>query len=198
MAFSINDFKAHGLQFNGARPALFEVNFNGTAPLLGDTLFATKHQYMIKAASLPASIIDAVDVPYFGRKVKYAGDRTFANWAVTVMNDEDFVIRRAFEKWHALINSMEPNLMDPIAFAGLQYKQDAVIYQYGKQGNVIAGYNFVGMFPINVQAIATDWEATNQIEQFQVEFAFDYWVPTEGQALGVPNDFNNPSPAIVP
>lgn len=192
MAFNIQAFKSEGLTFNGARPTLFDVEIS-TNPLFNDTSFAQKHRFLIKATSLPASTVDSVEVPYFGRKIKYAGDRVFANWAVTVMNDEDFVLRRAFERWHAHINSIVPNEMSLNAIDGINYKTNAVVRQYSKAGPAegpIAAYYFSGLFPVAVQGIALDWDATNQIEQFEVEFAYDYWIPgTSDQNDGGTLDF---------
>ena len=100
MAFNINDIRSQ-LALGGARPALFQVIMNNPANSGGDA----KVPFMARAAQIPASTIGTIEVPYFGRKIKIAGDRTFAEWTVTVVNDEDFLIRNAMEEWMQNINS---------------------------------------------------------------------------------------------
>lgn len=188
MPFNIESFKARGLVLGGARPSLFEVFI--TAPF-ADPFFNEKQRFLVKASSIPPSMIDSIDVGYFGRKVKYVGDRIFPNWAVTVMNDEDYAIRKAFERWHSRMNSIVPNLQDA---PGTGYKMDAIIRQYGKAGNLLAQYKMVGLFPTNINQMPLDWDAINQIQQFDVEFAYDYWIPadTNSGELGIEADFQIP------
>ena len=118
MTYSINQFTSQGLVLGGARPTLFEViipNFpllqNAAAIASGDLTSSSKLSLMAKAASLPPSIVQEINVGYMGRKIKVAGDRTFPNWSITVYNDEDFAMRNLFEDWHEILNSRQPNLM---------------------------------------------------------------------------------------
>lgn len=185
MAFNIEAFKARGLELGGARPSLFEI-FIKTP--FADPLFNDKQRFLVKASTIPPSIVQPIEVGYFGRKVRYAGDREFANWAVTILNDEDYALRRAFERWHSRVNSIVPNLM---AAPGTAYKTDAEVRHYGKAGNLLAVYKMVGLFPTSVNQMPLDWDAINQVQQFDVEFAFDYWVPSGGSTLelGLELDF---------
>lgn len=185
MAFNIEAFKARGLELGGARPSLFEI-FISTP--FADPVFQDKQRFLVKASTIPPSIVQPIEVGYFGRKIRYAGDREFANWAVTILNDEDYVLRRAFERWHSRVNSIVPNLM---SVPGTEYKTDAEVRHYGKAGNILAVYKIVGLFPTSVNQMPLDWDAINQVQQFDVEFAFDYWVPTGGAnvELGVEQDF---------
>lgn len=185
MSFNIEQFKSRGLVLGGARPTLFEVII--TTPF-ADPYFNDKQRFLVKASTIPPSMIDAIDVGYFGRKVKYAGDRLYPNWAVTVLNDEDYGLRKPFERWHAMMNSAVPNLQ----FApGTGYKMDALVRHFGKAGNLLQTYKIVGMFPTEIQDMGLDWDSTNQIQQFNVQFAYDYWVPAEGNSveLGIDTDF---------
>jgi len=100
MAFNINEIRSQ-LTLGGARPALFQVIMNNPVNAAGDA----KLPFMAKAAQIPASTIGTIEVPYFGRKIKIAGDRTFAEWTVTIVNDEDFLIRNSMEEWMQSINS---------------------------------------------------------------------------------------------
>jgi hypothetical protein len=181
MGFNIDSFKANGLINGGARPSLFKVimQFPAAPGIEGD---GERASFLIRAAQLPASTVDPVDVPYFGRKIKIAGDRTFADWTITVMNDEDFKLRNDFEAWLNWINTHVSNRSASGTGSPESYKVDIQVYQFGKAGpgddaGVIRSYNLVGAFPTTVDAISLDWDTTNTIETFDVTFAYDYWEP---------------------
>jgi hypothetical protein len=180
MAFNILDIKA-GLQYGGARPTLFKVNiFNPMVPAAD-----LKVPLMVRATTIPASDLGTIQIPYFGRKIKVAGDRTFAPWSVTVMNDEDFIIRNAMEQWSHAINTHISNrniVSGGVARSGgpENYKSDATITQYSKTGQIVRSYQFIGLYPETISTIDMDWNATDQIEEFQVTFQYDSFVVTGG------------------
>ena len=175
MAFKIDDIRG-GLIGGGARPTLFQVEiFN---PVTTEAQAATT--LLVQSTTLPSSTINSIEIPYFGRKIKIAGDRTFDTWAVDVMNDEDFKIRHSLERWHNNINSMEGNLNGFGSSNPSNYKRTAVVTQFGKKGNVIRRYNFVGLFPLDIAQIDLSWDATDRIETFGVTFAYDYWTADSG------------------
>jgi hypothetical protein len=182
MAFNINDFLGNGLSKGGARPSLFDVvmtfpNDLGESGNVGVEVLS-KLRFTCRATSIPASTIGEVAVPYFGRQIKLAGDRVFANWAVTVMNDEDYSVRNAFEIWHNSINTIVSNRKTGISPNG--YKTGiATVTQYSKEGSAIKQYDFINIFPINLDEMNMDWDATNQIQTFGVTFAYDYWIPAD-------------------
>jgi hypothetical protein len=180
MAFKINEIIS-GLRFGGARPNLFKVRLQ--APPRGLGLDFTGAEFLIQATSLPASEIAAIEVPYFGRKVKVAGDREYGTWAIDVMNDEDFKIRNQLENWHYKINSIRENINNTGSSAPANYKADAFVDQYAKTGDVIRTYKFEGLFPTSIDAISLNWETNNTIETFGVTFAYDYYVVT-GTGVG--------------
>lgn len=169
MAFNLNEF-AGKLTRGGARASLFEVRLE--SPFGADIKDIAP--FMIKVAEIPASTIASVEVPYFGRKIKIAGDRTFADWTVTVINDEDFKIRSAMEEWMNAINAHAANL-NTAGASPVNYKAQAQVLQYGKDGSIIRAYNFNGMFPTELSNIALDWSADATPEEFTVTFAYDYW-----------------------
>ena len=170
MAFNINDIRSQ-LALGGARPALFQVIMNNPANSGGDA----KVPFMARAAQIPASPIGTIEVPYFGRKIKIAGDRTFAEWTVTVVNDEDFLIRNAMEEWMQNINSHLGNVRKFSAAAPSLYKENAQVIQFSKSGLPIRQYTFNGMWPIEVSTIDLDWNTTDTIEEFTVTFQYDWW-----------------------
>ena len=166
MAFNINEFKSQ-LVGGGARPTLFQVQIlNPVAP---EADF--KVPFMVRAAGIPASTLGSFIAPYFGRQVKYAGDRRFDDWTVTVINDEDFLIRNAMETWMNSINTHDGNLRA----LPQDYKSNGIITQYSKDGNPIRTYVFEGLHPVSMSDIGMDWSQSDTIEEFTVTFQYDFW-----------------------
>lgn len=178
MPFNINSFKQNGLIWGGARPSLFEVILSAPTGIGIETAVSTARlAFLCRAAELPEMTLSQIEVPYFGRKIKVAGERTFADWSITVMNDEDFIARSMFEAWSNAINRIVSNVRD-VALSAEQYKTDVEVIQYGKDGIPLRGYILVGAFPTQIGAIALDWDSANAVETFSVNFAYDYWVPS--------------------
>ncbi len=173
---TISNFKA-ALIGGGARANLFEVELT-TLPT-GITWDADNFRYMAKAASLPQSSIGQIDIPFRGRTFKVAGDRVIDDWAVTVINDESFKLRNAFEEWIDLIAKLENNLgaTDPSA-----YMVNAKVYQLGRGSSpssksntgtnnaVLKEYEFIDIYPTSVAAIDLSYDTENAIEDFEVNF----------------------------
>ena len=173
---TITGFKSK-LAGGGTRPNLFEVEiaFPNETAIDNDT--KEKSRFMIKAAALPASNITPIDVNFRGRILKIAGDRTFDTWTVTVLNDVDFSIRSAFEKWMNLINKMEDNTgeQDPAI-----YQPDAYVHQLDRDGSTLRTYKFHDVFPTQVSQIDLSYETTDAIEEFTVEFQVQWWEALRG------------------
>jgi hypothetical protein len=165
MAFNVNEIRAN-LIGDGARPSLFEVEMTNPASTSGDAVL----RYMVRAAQIPQSTINPIEVPYFGRRIKLAGSRSYANWTVTVMNDENFAVRSALEAWSSQINSGQTNLRTLSA-----YRSTATVKQFAKDGSVLREYDFVNIFPLDIGPIALAWDDGDNVETFDVEFAYDYW-----------------------
>ena len=174
MPFNVNNFRSQ-MVFDGARPNLFDITM--TFPSFATPAGANeKITFMCKSSQLPASTIGAVDVNYFGRQLKFAGNRTFTDWSITIINDEDFSIRNAFERWSSGINSHILNIRRPDALSSLDYAVDAIVKQYSKVGGVpIKTYKYVGIFPVEVSAIDLDWGNNDSIEEFSVTLAYQWW-----------------------
>jgi len=171
----------------GARPNLFEceLSFPTDAPLAGTTKdLSLKTRFLIKAANLPASTLGVIDVPFRGRNLKIAGDRTFDPWTITVINDSDFLIRTAFERWMNLINKHEDaaGKIDPS-----HYQTEAVVKQFGRALTtgtmptsavaipVLKQYKFYGVFPTSVSAIDLSYDSSDTIEEFTVDLQVQWW-----------------------
>lgn len=174
MAFNVNAFRSN-MVADGARPNLFEVNLLVPPNVGGTSDIASIGRFMIKASQLPGSTVGSIPVYYFGREVKFAGNRSFANWSIQVINDENFAIRNYLERWMNNLNSHVGNLRSQTALAPVSYTSDAVITQYGKTGNILKQYKFAGLFPIDVAPIDLDWGNQDTIEEFGVTFAYQWW-----------------------
>ena len=174
MAFNVNDFRAQ-MVGDGARPNLFEVSMPFPA-FSAPGNAQTKLTFMCKTAQLPGSTLGVVPVTYFGRELKFVGNRTFADWTTTVINDEDFIVRNAFERWMNGINSHNLNVRNPLAVAPFSYSVDGDVTQFGKQGNILKKCKFVGLFPTDITAIDVDWGSNDTIEEFSVTLAYLFWV----------------------
>jgi len=173
MAFSVNEFRSQ-MVGDGARPNLFEVSMD--FPIVSSAgLAPRKLVFMCKTAQLPGSTVGVVPVQYFGRELKFAGNRTFTDWTITVINDEDFVIRNAFERWMNAINSHRGNLRNSASIAPSSYTQDGIVTQFGKKGESIKQYKFIGLFPNDITPIDVDWGANDTIEEFSVTLSYQWW-----------------------
>ena len=173
---TISQFKSQ-LIGGGARPNLFEVELT-TLPA-GIAWPADNFRYMCKAAQLPASVIANIDIPFRGRIFKVAGDRTIEPWSITIINDEDFRIRKAMEEWVDLLAKLENNLgaTDPSA-----YMVNAKVFQLGRgstpssknnagdRNAVLREYEFIDIFPTNVSSIDLSYDSSDTIEEFVVDF----------------------------
>ena len=172
----ITDFKSK-LTGGGARPNLFEVVLSFPTAAATDSATLDKARFLVKAAALPASNVAPIDVPFRGRILKIAGDRTFDTWTITVINDTDFAIRSAFEKWMNTINKVSDNTgtTDPTL-----YQADAYVYQLDRTGETLRAYHFYDIFPTNISAIELSYDSTDAIQEFTVEMQVQWWEAIKG------------------
>lgn len=175
MAFNVAEFRSQ-LVGDGARPNLFAVTLVFPGVAANGSAAGQKVTFMAKAAQLPGSSIGTVPVYYFGREMKFAGNRTFPDWTLQIINDEDFTIRNSLESWMNAINSHQGNVRNTGAASTNGYTTEATVSQYGKTGEIIKQYNFVGMFPIDVAPIDLDWGSNDSIEEYSVTFSYQYWI----------------------
>jgi hypothetical protein len=185
MAFNVSEFKANGLRFGGARPNQFSVDI--FPPFA--TPNANRIRLLCKAASIPPAILGEIRVSYFGRAIKVPGDREFPGWSVTIYNDDDMSMRVMMERWSNEMNSLISNRMSEAVYPQ-GYKQSAIVTQYTKIGAIARQWELRGLWPSDVAAMPLDWDATNQIQQFDVNFAYDEWAPYANESVAIPEDFN--------
>ena len=201
---SITNFRDR-LVGGGARPNMFEVNITLPEQVQGLGDISQDMRFLVKAAEIPAANIGNIPVPFRGRVLPVAGDRTFDPWTVTVINDAQFNIRDAMEQWSNLINDLQFDVGD---INPADYQTKAEVFQLsrqsqgtgaqsgGKGGEIIQTlrtYNFEGIYPTEVSSIALDYGATDQIEEFQVTFNYLYWttdlpgLPKGNESVGTGN-----------
>lgn len=164
----VDDFKSK-LTGGGARANMFKVTCNFPGYAQGDVEFTS---FMCKGAQMPSSVIAPITVPFRGRQLQIAGDRTFEPWSITVINDVDYTVRNAFERWMNGINEHVNNtgLSNPT-----DYQADMTIEQLRKDGTVSKRYDIRGTFPTNISAIDVSYDSENTIEEFTVELQVQYW-----------------------
>ena len=174
----------------GVKPNMFmvDVNFPGSLSKSADDLETTN--IMCKSAALPGSNLGVIEVPFRGRTVKIAGDRTFDTWTVTFFNDKDFKLRAFFEEWANKINTHEANtseLFVPNSSTG--YTADLKVKQLEKDdtttGSILRQYTLFYCFPTNVSQIDLAYDSNDQIEEFTVEWQYSYFKAEGGARAGV-------------
>ena len=183
---SITNFRDR-LVGGGARPNMFEVNITLPEQIAPNGDISQDMRFLVKAAEIPAANIGNIPVPFRGRVLPVAGDRTFDPWTVTIINDAQFNIRDAMEQWSNLINDLQFDVGD---INPADYQTKAEVFQLsrqsqgsggqsaGKGGEIIQTlrtYNFEGIYPNAVSSIPLDYGATDQIEEFQVTFNYLFW-----------------------
>ena len=172
----------------GARPNLFECEMyfpdDAVPSTTSKDALSDKVRFLVKAAQLPASTLTQIDVPFRGRQLKIAGTRTYANWSITIINDIDFDIRTAFERWSNLINKHEDNagIVNPA-----DYQQPMIVRQLGRASvsgpvpssevnlPVLKMYQFIGAYPVEVSGIDLSYDTQDSIEEFTVSMAYQWY-----------------------
>lgn len=187
---NIADFKAQMIG-GGARPNQFRVDITFPNYATLGIVAGTRAQFLCKAAQLPASTIENIPVLYRGRPVNFAGERTFQPWTVTIYNDTTFGIRNALEQWQSGIQNYNSTLgrVNP-----RDYQVDLNVHQLDRNGATIKSYKFVDAYPTSISAIGLDYEQQNAIEQFDVEFTYNFFTSNTGAAagFGVSTTINTP------
>jgi hypothetical protein len=187
---NIADFKAVMLG-GGARPNQFRVELSFPSYVTGGIVAGQQAQFLCKAAQLPASTVEDINVLYRGRPVHFAGERTFQPWSITVYTDTSFNIRNAIEQWQAGIQNYAATTgrTNP-----RDYQVDLNVHQLDRNGASVKIYKFTDAYPTNIGAIALDYEQQNQIETFDIEFTYNFFTSnsTEGNSFGVNASVNTP------
>jgi hypothetical protein len=177
---NIADFKAQMIG-GGARPNQFRVELSFPSYVTLGVVAGQRAQFLCKGAQLPASTIENLPVLFRGRPVNFAGERVFQPWTVTIYNDTTFGIRNALEQWQSGVQNYDTTngRVNPT-----EYQVDLNVHQLDRNGAIIKSYKFVDAYPTAVSQIALDYETQNAIEQFDVEFTYNYFTSNTGASSG--------------
>jgi len=183
---TLDDFKAN-VAADFARPNLFQVDLAFPSGIINNSSLVELGKFTVRAANLPASQIGVIEVPFRGRVLKIAGDRTFEPWTITIQNDSNFTLRTAFELWASSIQAYNENFTQA---AGLGDSDDATGYfadmtvhqlardiKDGEKPKILKSYRFYNVFPSAIAAIDLDFGNNDAIEEFTVELQTQYWTP---------------------
>jgi hypothetical protein len=183
---TIDDFKAN-VASDFARPNLFQVDLAFPSGIINNSALVNLGKFTVRAANLPSSQIGVIEVPFRGRVLKIAGDRTFEPWTITVQNDSGFALRNAFELWASSIQAYNENFTSAAGlgdaddstgyFADMKVHQLARDAKNGEKPRVLKSYRFYNIFPSNISAIDLDYGNNDAIEEFTVELQVQYWTP---------------------
>lgn len=143
----------------------------------GNNAMAEKTTFLVKAANLPASTIGVVEVPFRGRQLKIAGDRTFEPWTVTIMNEESMQLREHMERWAEYMQANPTNYQTAETIG--DYQTSAIVDHLDRQGASNGSYRFEGIWPSNISAIDLAWDSNDTAEEYTVEFQVQYWEKTD-------------------
>ncbi len=175
MAFAVSEFKS-ALKQGGARSSLFNVEFQYPSSVPNPP---TRSNFLVKATTIPASTIGSYDVFYHGKAIHVAGDRSYDTWDTTIINDEDFGIRKTLEAWMNAISNHSLNIRNKSVFDTTEgkeakYKSTLKVHQFGKDGISIRTYTFKGAWPSSLSTINLDW-GSQDIEEYTCTWMYDSW-----------------------
>lgn len=188
--FNLQDFRNKFVN-GGARPSQFKMQItwpDAIRGIAGVSAAERDFSFLCSVSEIPQSTVGFIPVPFQGRKLYYAGDREFQPLTITVLNDEDFKVRKSLEAWmrgiteHSLTTSQFNG-----GIASGSYVTDGVVTQLSRNngGASLKSYKFVGMFPVDLGAIALDWNSTDQIETFTCQFKYQWWDEVTDSSVSV-------------
>ena len=177
--FNVERFKS-ALTNGGARPNQFAVQLSFPTYVTGQSLAVARAPFLVSVAELPGQTVNPAIVQYRGREVKFVGDRIYAPWTITVLNDAEMSIRTAMEQW---MNGMEDYANKFGRLQPSEYQRDMQVFQLDRNGNALKSYNIVNSFPVDLSPVALDFGANDQISTFTVTFQYQHFT-TSNNPLG--------------
>ena len=181
---TLDDFKAN-VAADFARPNLFQVDLSFPSGIINNASLVELGKFTVRAANLPASQIGVIEVPFRGRVLKIAGDRTFEPWTITIQNDSNFTLRTAFELWASSVQAYNENFTSAAGLGdgddATGYFSDMTVHQLardikdGEKPKILKSYRFYNVFPSAIAAIDLDFGNNDAIEEFTVELQTQYW-----------------------
>ena len=187
--FNVERFKS-ALTNGGARPNQFAVQLSFPTYVTGATLAVARAPFLVSVAELPGQTVNPAIVQYRGREVKFVGDRVYAPWTITVLNDAEMSIRTAMEQW---MNGMEDYVAKFGRLQPAEYQRDMQVFQLDRNGNALKQYNIANAFPVDLSPVALDFGANDQISTFTVTFQYQHFTVSNnplGSIINVGGIFN--------
>ena len=180
--FNVERFKS-ALTNGGARPNQFAVQMSFPTYVAGAQLAVARAPFLISVAELPGQTVNPAIVQYRGREVKFVGDRIYAPFTMTVLNDAEMSIRTGLEQW---MGGMEDYAGKFGRLQPSEYQRDLQVFQLDRNGNALKSYNIVNAFPVDLSPVGLDFGANDQISSFTVTFQYQHFTVS-----------NNPLGSIV-
>ena len=180
--FNVERFKS-SLTNGGARPNQFMVQLSFPTYVAGQALAVARAPFLVSVAELPGQTVNPAIIQYRGREVKFVGDRIYAPFTITVLNDAEMSIRSAMEQW---MGGMEDYAGKFGRLQPAEYQRDMQVFQLDRNGNALKSYNIVNAFPVDLSPVALDFGANDQISTFTVTFQYQHFTVS-----------NNPLGSIV-
>ena len=181
--FNVERFKS-ALTNGGARPNQFAVQLSFPTYVTGQSLAVARAPFLVSVAELPGQTVNPAIVQYRGREVKFVGDRTFAPWTITVLNDSDMSIRNAMEQW---MGGMEDYAAKFGRLQPSEYQRDLQVFQLDRNGNALKSYNIANAFPVDLSPVALDFGANDQISSFTVTFQYQHFTTSSNPLNSIVN-----------
>jgi hypothetical protein len=181
--FNVERFKS-ALTNGGARPNQFAVQLSFPTYVTSATLAVARAPFLVSVAELPGQTVNPAIVQYRGREVKFVGDRVYAPWTITVLNDAEMSIRTAMEQW---MNGMEDYANKFGRLQPSEYQRDAQVFQLDRNGNALKSYNIINAFPVDLSPVALDFGANDQISSFTVTFQYQHFTTSNNPAGSIVN-----------
>ena len=180
--FNVERFKS-ALTNGGARPNQFAVQLSFPTYVTSSVAVA-RAPFLVSVAELPGQTVNPAIVQYRGREVKFVGDRVYAPWTITVLNDAEMSIRTAMEQW---MGGMEDNANKFGRLQPSEYQRDLQVFQLDRNGNALKSYNIVNAFPVDLSPVALDFGANDQISSFTVTFQYQHFTTSNNPAGSIVN-----------
>jgi len=181
--FNVERFKS-ALTNGGARPNQFAVQLSFPTYVASQSLAVARAPFLVSVAELPGQTVNPAIVQYRGREVKFVGDRVYAPWTITVLNDAEMSIRTAMEQW---MNGMEDYANKFGRLQPSEYQRDMQVFQLDRNGNALKSYNIVNAFPVDLSPVALDFGANDQISSFTVTFQYQHFTTSNNPAGSIVN-----------
>ena len=181
--FNVERFKS-SLTNGGARPNQFMVQLSFPTYVAGQSLAVARAPFLVSVAELPGQTVNPAIVTYRGREVKFVGDRIYAPFTITVLNDAEMSIRTAMEQW---MNGMEDYANKFGRLQPSEYQRDAQVFQLDRNGNALKSYNIINAFPVDLSPVALDFGANDQISSFTVTFQYQHFTTSNNPAGSIVN-----------